>query len=73
MGHRSGEKSFGASCPSGGWKEISTSKGGGEEEKSLSHIHFPDGVLPVWLWASGFIVAILVGAILLRLTKKEED
>jgi cobalt/nickel transport system permease protein len=41
-------------------------------EKSMSHIHFPDGILPVWLWASGFIVAILVGAILLRLTKKEE-
>jgi len=38
----------------------------------MSHIHFPDGVLPVWLWASGFIVAVLVGAILLRLTKKEE-
>ena len=38
----------------------------------MSHIHFPDGVLPVWLWASGFVVAILVGAILLRLTKKEE-
>jgi len=38
----------------------------------MSHIHFPDGILPVWLWASGFIVAILVGAILLRLTKKEE-
>ena len=37
----------------------------------MSHIHFPDGVLPVWLWASGFIVAILVGAILFRLTKKE--
>jgi len=38
----------------------------------MSHIHFPDGVLPVWLWASGFIVAILIGTILLRLTKKEE-
>jgi cobalt/nickel transport system permease protein len=38
----------------------------------MSHIHLPDGVLPVWLWASGFAVAILVGAILLRLTKKEE-
>jgi cobalt/nickel transport system permease protein len=37
----------------------------------MSHIHFPDGVLPVWLWASGYIVAILVGTILLRLTKKE--
>jgi cobalt/nickel transport system permease protein len=38
----------------------------------MSHIHLPDGVLPVWLWASGFIVAILVGTILLRLTKREE-
>ena len=38
----------------------------------MSHIHFPDGVLPIWLWASGFVVAILVGGILLRLTKKEE-
>jgi cobalt/nickel transport system permease protein len=38
----------------------------------MSHIHFPDGVLPVWLWASGFIVAVLIGSILLRLTKKEE-
>jgi cobalt/nickel transport system permease protein len=38
----------------------------------MSHIHLPDGVLPVWLWAPGFIVAILVGTILLRLTKKEE-
>jgi cobalt/nickel transport system permease protein len=38
----------------------------------MSHIHLPDGVLPVWLWALGFIVAILVGTILLRLTKREE-
>jgi cobalt/nickel transport system permease protein len=38
----------------------------------MSHIHLPDGVLPVWVWASGFVVAILVGTILLRLTKKEE-
>jgi cobalt/nickel transport system permease protein len=38
----------------------------------MSHIHLPDGILPVWLWASGFIVAILIGTILLRLTKKEE-
>jgi cobalt/nickel transport system permease protein len=38
----------------------------------MSHIHLPDGILPVWLWASGFIVAILVGTILLRLTKKEK-
>jgi cobalt/nickel transport system permease protein len=38
----------------------------------MSHIHFPDGVLPVWLWVSGFIVAILVGMILFRFIKKEE-
>jgi cobalt/nickel transport system permease protein len=38
----------------------------------MSHIHLPDGVLPVWLWASGFVIAILVGTILLRLTKREE-
>jgi cobalt/nickel transport system permease protein len=38
----------------------------------MSHIHFPDGVLPVWLWVSGFVVAILIGTILLRLTRKEE-
>jgi len=38
----------------------------------MSHIHFPDGVLPVWLWASGFIVAILVGAILFRFIKKDD-
>jgi cobalt/nickel transport system permease protein len=38
----------------------------------MSHIHFPDGVLPFWLWGSGFIVAILVGTILFRLIKKED-
>jgi len=38
----------------------------------MSHIHLPDGVLPIWLWISGYIVAIIVGAILLRFIKKEE-
>ena len=38
----------------------------------MSHIHLPDGVLPVWLWVSGFIMAILVGAILFRFIKKED-
>jgi cobalt/nickel transport system permease protein len=38
----------------------------------MSHIHLPDGVLPVWLWVSGYIVAIGVGAILLRFIKQEE-
>ena len=38
----------------------------------MSHIHLPDGVLPVWLWASGFVVVIVIWAILLRLMKKED-
>jgi cobalt/nickel transport system permease protein len=38
----------------------------------MSHIHLPDGILPVWLWISGFVVSILVGAILFRLIKKED-
>jgi len=37
----------------------------------MSHIHLPDGVLPLWLWISGFIGAILVGVILFRVRKKE--
>ena len=41
-------------------------------EGNMSHIHLPDGVLPVWLWVSGFIVAILVEAILFRFIRKEE-
>jgi cobalt/nickel transport system permease protein len=38
----------------------------------MSHIHFPDGILPVWLWASGFIVSILVGGILFRFIKEKD-
>jgi cobalt/nickel transport system permease protein len=38
----------------------------------MSHIHLPDGVLPFWLWISGFIVAFLVGGIFLRFVKKED-
>jgi cobalt/nickel transport system permease protein len=38
----------------------------------MSHIHLPDGVLPVWLWASGFVVVVLIWMILLRVMKKEE-
>lgn len=37
----------------------------------MSHIHLPDGVLPVWLWASGFIVVVVLWATLLRSMKKE--
>jgi len=29
----------------------------------MSHLHLPDGVLPLWLWASAWVVAaILLGA-----------
>jgi cobalt/nickel transport system permease protein len=38
----------------------------------MSHIHLPDGVLPIWLWGSGFAVAILIGFVLFRFIKKEE-
>jgi len=38
----------------------------------VSHIHLPDGVLPIWLWALGFVVVILIWMILFRLMKKEE-
>lgn len=37
----------------------------------MSHIHLPDGVLPVWLWVSGFVLAILFGFILIRFTNRE--
>ena len=37
----------------------------------MSHIHLPDGVLPVWLWVSGYIAVILIWTILLRSMKKE--
>ena len=39
---------------------------------AMSHIHLPDGVLPIWLWVAGFIGAVLVGVILIKLHKKED-
>lgn len=38
----------------------------------MSHIHLPDGVLPVWLWVSGFIVMVLVGAVFFRSIRGEK-
>lgn len=38
----------------------------------MSHIHLPDGVLPTWLWVSGFVLAIFVWVILFRLIKRED-
>lgn len=37
----------------------------------MSHLHFPDGVLPIWLWVSGFIIMIFIGWLLLQ-SKKDE-
>jgi len=39
---------------------------------TMSHIHLPDGVLPIWLWVAGFVGAILVSVILFRLHKQED-
>ncbi len=34
----------------------------------MTHMHIPDGVLPVWLWVSGFIaLALIMGLCLYRL------
>lgn len=39
----------------------------------MTHLHFPDGVLPVYLWAAGLIVtAVLLAVILYRLGKQEQ-
>jgi cobalt/nickel transport system permease protein len=38
----------------------------------MSHIHLPDGVLPVWLWISGWIATIVVWAIIVRTQKKRD-
>ncbi len=37
----------------------------------MSHIHLPDGVLPVWLWVSGLMVMVVIGAILFRFIGKD--
>ncbi len=35
------------------------------------HIHIPDGVLPIWLWVSGYLITIIFLAIALHKVKKE--
>lgn len=37
----------------------------------MSHLHFPDGVLPIWLWVSGFIIMILIGWMLIKIEKNK--
>jgi cobalt/nickel transport system permease protein len=36
----------------------------------MSHLHIPDGVLPLWLWACGWIAATLVLALGLRVQRR---
>jgi len=38
----------------------------------MSHLHLPDGVLPVWLWASGLILAIFIAWLFSRLIRRED-
>ncbi len=39
----------------------------------MSHIHLPDGVLPLWLWAGGYLVAALLLALAWRWGRRETD
>jgi cobalt/nickel transport system permease protein len=32
----------------------------------MTHMHIPDGILPVWLWLSGFVVMSLILGLILR-------
>ena len=38
----------------------------------MSHIHIPDGILPVWLWASGWAVSLAVLWIASRLAERAD-
>lgn len=38
----------------------------------MSHIHIPDGVLPVWLWAAGWIVALAMVTVAGRFASRSE-
>jgi cobalt/nickel transport system permease protein len=38
----------------------------------MSHIHIPDGVLPLWLWAAGWIVALAMVAFAARMASRTE-
>jgi cobalt/nickel transport system permease protein len=39
----------------------------------MSHIHIPDGVLPTWLWVSGYAITALLIAIFWRRGKATSD
>lgn len=38
----------------------------------MSHIHIPDGVLPFWLWAGGWIVALALVALAARVSRRAD-
>jgi cobalt/nickel transport system permease protein len=38
----------------------------------MSHIHIPDGVLPLWLWLPGWVVALVLVAIAGKLAEKSD-
>lgn len=39
----------------------------------MSHIHIPDGVLPPWLWISGYVVMALLVTLLWKCKRQEAD
>ncbi len=39
----------------------------------MSHLHIPDGVLPLWLWAGGFVVFAVILALALWRLKRRGD
>ncbi|TLM78492.1 MAG: hypothetical protein FDZ75_09080, partial [Actinobacteria bacterium] len=40
--------------------------------RSVSHLHIPDGVLPVWLWLLGWVVALAGVAIAARIAERAD-
>src|SRR5574340_1832298 len=40
---------------------------------ALSHVHIPDGVLPLWLWAAGWLAAMLLLAVASRLGARADS
>ncbi|MHB9131406.1 MAG: energy-coupling factor ABC transporter permease [Armatimonadota bacterium] len=39
----------------------------------MSHIHLPDGVLPPWLWISGYLLVVLLVGVVWRVTRLKND
>ena len=36
----------------------------------MSHLHIPDGVLPIWLWLAGLLLMVLLLALALKMAQK---